>query len=77
MHAVIVHAFSSLVCCFLAYAALKFIYNEYQMGSVVFLGIPSWVCQIILPSTFIIMAFRYLLYFLRSLLKIGGGEKEG
>jgi TRAP-type C4-dicarboxylate transport system permease small subunit len=64
--AIIIHAFSFLVCCFLTFAALKFIHNESQIKSVIFLGIPSWVLESILPVTFTIMALRYLFHFLKS-----------
>ena len=65
--AIVIHAFSFLICCFLTYAALKFIHNEFQMKSVIFLGIPSWVSEIILPVTFGIMAFRYFFQFLKKI----------
>jgi len=73
--AIIIHAVSFLICCFLTYAALKFIDNEFQMKSVLFLGIPSWVSEVILPVTFFIMAFRYFFHFLKSVLKVH--QKEG
>ncbi|MCX5810824.1 MAG: TRAP transporter small permease [Proteobacteria bacterium] len=73
---IIIHAFSFLICCFLTYAALKFIHNEFQMKSVVFLGIPSWVSEIILPVTFGIMALRYLFQFLKNILMVHQQERE-
>jgi C4-dicarboxylate transporter DctQ subunit len=67
---VINHLFSFLVCCLLCFAALKFVKNEAQMGSITFSRIPAWIPQIILPITFGVMAFRYGLRFLRNLLLI-------
>ncbi len=64
---VITQFFSCLVCGLLTYAAVKFVRNEAQMGSVTFLGIPGWVPQIILPLTFALMAFRFCLRSLRTL----------
>jgi len=78
---VITHAFSCLICCSMTLAAIKFIKNEIQMKNVLFLGIPSWISEMILPIAFGLMAFRFGLYFLRSLsftLKIGmAREQEG
>ncbi len=74
--AITIDAFSFLICCFLTYAALKFIHNEFQMKGIAFLGIPSWVSEIILPLTFSLMAFRYFFYFLKGLLMVHQRERE-
>lgn len=74
--AIIIHAFSFLICCFLTFAALKFIHNEFQMKSVIFLGIPSWVLEIILPVTFAVMAFRYFFHFLKNIFIIPEQESK-
>jgi TRAP-type C4-dicarboxylate transport system permease small subunit len=71
---VINHLFSFFICCLLCFAALKFIKNEAQMGSVIFSRIPAWVPQIILPITFGLMSFRFGLRSLKSffmIVKIG------
>jgi len=57
--ALITHVFALLVCGGLAYAAVKFIKNELQMGDKTFFDIPVWVPEMILPLTFILMAFRF------------------
>lgn len=74
--AIIIHAFSFSICCFLAFAAMKFIQNELQMKSIIFLGIPSWILEIILPVTFVIMAFRYLFHFLKMIFMVPKRESE-
>ncbi|MBW2037981.1 MAG: TRAP transporter small permease [Deltaproteobacteria bacterium] len=71
---VINQLFSFFICGLLTFAALKFIKNEAQMGSVTFLGIPAWIPQIILPITFGLMAFRFGLHSFKNLsaiVKIG------
>jgi len=65
------HLFSFLVCCFLTYAALKFINNEVQMGNRTLLNVPAWVPETILPMTFGLMTFRFGLRALKSLSEIG------
>ncbi|MGD0917658.1 MAG: TRAP transporter small permease [Thermodesulfobacteriota bacterium] len=72
---VITHLFSFFICGLLTVGAIKFIKNESQMGSLAFLGIPSWIPEIILPVTFGIMTFRYGLRCLESLPKIGRVDK--
>ncbi|MEI6155122.1 MAG: TRAP transporter small permease [Deltaproteobacteria bacterium] len=74
--AIIINAFSFLICCFLTFAALKFIHNEFLMKSVIFLGIPSWISEIILPVTFGIMAFRYFFQFLKSVFTVYLQERK-
>ncbi len=63
----ITHLFSFLVCSLLTYAALKFIRNEFQMADRTLFNIPAWIPEIILPITFILMAFRFGLRALKSL----------
>ncbi len=58
---VIIHLFSCAVCCLLAYAAAKFVHNEFQMEQVAFLGLPAWQLQLIIPVTCGLMALRYSL----------------
>jgi len=60
------HLFSFFVCGLLTYAALKFIKNEAQMGTVTFFGIPSWIPEMILPVTFGLMTFRFILRFIKG-----------
>lgn len=66
----IVNAVSFATCLFLAIAAVKFIDYEIQLKNVIFLGIPAWISEIILPVTFGIMAFRYLLHFINGIISI-------
>lgn len=67
---IITNGFSLSVCAFLTFAALKFVRNEIQMKSVLFLNVPSWASEIILPLTFGVMTFRFCLRFLKGILMI-------
>jgi len=71
----ITHLFSFVICGLLTFGALKFIKNEFQRGSMAFLGIPSWIPEIILPVTFGLMTFRFALRSLKTLLKIMRADK--
>ena len=52
---------SLIVCGLLAYAAVKFIQFEAQMGGTTFFGLPVWLPQLIIPITFGLMTFRFAL----------------
>lgn len=67
---IITNGFSLLICALLTFAALKFVSNEIQMKSILFLGVPSWASEIILPVTLGVMTFRFCLRFLKSILMI-------
>ncbi len=69
--ALLTHLFSFLIACLLAYAALKFVKNEAQMGSRTFLNIPIWVPEMILPMTFVLMTFRFGLRSFQTLFAMG------
>ena len=52
---------SLIVCGLLAYAAVRFIQFEAQMGGTTFFGLPVWLPQLIIPITFGLMTFRFAL----------------
>ncbi len=70
--ALITHLFSFCICCLLAYAAIKFVKNEFQMEKSTFLSIPVWVPELVLPFTFILMTLRFGLRSFRNLSEMGG-----
>jgi TRAP-type C4-dicarboxylate transport system permease small subunit len=55
----IIHVASFIICGLLTYAAVKFVRNDTLIGGVTFLGISSWVPELILPLTFGLMTLRY------------------
>jgi len=61
----ITNIFSFFISLLLLYASLKFLRNEIQMGGYIFLKIPVWILQSIIPISFFIMSFRFLLKSLR------------
>ncbi len=54
-----INLFSTIICIFLTYAAIKFIKDEYQAATNLFLQIPIWILEVILPIAFGIMAIRF------------------
>jgi C4-dicarboxylate transporter DctQ subunit len=78
--AFLIQLFSFSICCLLTFAALKFIKNEAQMGNTVFLGIPAWIPEMILPIIFGLMAVRFGLRSFKdfsTILKMGKRENQG
>jgi C4-dicarboxylate transporter DctQ subunit len=65
---VIIQLSSFIICGLLTFAAVKFVRNEALTGSVTFLGIRSWVPELILPITFGLMTLRFGFRFLKIFL---------
>ena len=56
------YAVSALVCGVLAYAGVKFLQDEAQLGNRTFLDLPVWVPELIIPAAFALMTARFLLW---------------
>lgn len=54
--------FASVICALLSYHAVRFVLFEKEDGAMLFLNIPAWVCELVLPIGFGIMALRFLLH---------------
>lgn len=52
---------ASIISGFLAWAAWSFVQFERESESILFLDLPVWIFLLILPYSFMIIAFRYLL----------------
>ncbi len=62
--------FTSLVCAVMAYYSLMFVIMEKNDGVIAFANIPAWICESILPISFVIISFRYLLFSFTCLFKL-------
>jgi TRAP-type C4-dicarboxylate transport system permease small subunit len=53
-----------------AYYSFKFVAGEYSYGEQAFAGVPVWICEVIIPLGFSIIALRYFIlgihFFLQS-----------
>jgi len=58
---ILINTVSGIVCCFLIRASWVFMIDEKLSGSELFSGIPTWYFLIVLPTTFIIISFRFYL----------------
>ncbi|MBL4711080.1 MAG: TRAP transporter small permease [Gammaproteobacteria bacterium] len=54
-----VYLFTLLVCLLIAWHASRFVYSEYEYGTIAFSGVPAWLTAIIIPLSFFLIAIRY------------------
>ena len=71
------------VCCFcivvglfLYDAAAKFVLSEKMAGTTLFKGIPTWYFILIMPAGFLVISFRYLVFLLKILVRLGGKDPD-
>ncbi len=60
----IVYLFTLSICLLIAFHATRFVYSEYEYGTVAFAGIPAWLTALIIPVSFSLIATRYALLFI-------------
>jgi TRAP-type C4-dicarboxylate transport system permease small subunit len=59
---VITDLFTALVAGALAWHAARLVLDDMAFGTEAFSGIPAWVCEIILPVAFSVIALEYLVH---------------
>lgn len=59
--AVVLAVFTAAVCAVVGWNAYRFVSDEYHYAGTAFAQVPAWVCEIIIPIAFALMAVRYLL----------------
>ena len=72
----IVDAFASAMCGFLAWQAWRYIGLLREFEDVVLTDIPAWLVFGIVPVAFALMAWRFFLNVARSVIRIVSGEDE-
>jgi TRAP-type C4-dicarboxylate transport system permease small subunit len=50
-----------VICSLMVKASIEYIHVEMQFGSSLFLSVPSWILQLILPAGFSVMVFRFFI----------------
>jgi TRAP-type C4-dicarboxylate transport system permease small subunit len=60
----LVYIFTICVCSLIAWHAARFVYSEFEYGTIAFGSIPSWLTAVIIPISFLLIAVRYLLLIL-------------
>lgn len=55
------HLVSAMICVLASWVSADFVIQEYHYDAVAFGNLPSWLCAIIIPVAFVIMALRFLI----------------
>lgn len=71
---VLTDLFTSVVCAVLAWHGTRLVAFDREGGLIAFAGVPVWVCELVLPVAFAVIAVRSLLMAWRHLLAATGGE---
>lgn len=56
----VVDLFTAAICAAVAYYSLLFVHSEWVYGGMAFAQVPTWLCELIIPIAFVVMAWRYL-----------------
>ena len=55
-----VDLFTAAICAAVAYYSLLFVYSERVYGDTAFAQVPTWLCEVVIPIAFAVMAMRHL-----------------
>lgn len=73
----LVYFFTLSVCLLISWHAARFVYSEFEYGTMAFSGMPAWVAGIIIPVSFTLIAFRYVLLFFAPDVHDAGSDTAG
>jgi len=54
-----VYLFTLSVCLIIGWHAARFVFSEYEYGTMAFASVPAWVTALIIPFSFTLIAVRY------------------
>ena len=54
-----VYLFTLFICLLISWHAARFVYSEYEYGTLAFAAVPAWLTAIIIPLSFLLIAVRY------------------
>ena len=57
----LVYLFTLVICLVIAWHGIRFVYSEYEYGTMAFASVPAWLAALIIPVSFLLIAVRYLL----------------
>ena len=62
------------ICAVASFYSFKFVAAEAEFGGSAFAGVPAWLCQLIIPLGFAMIALRYLLLGIHNVLHPGSSS---
>ncbi|MDP2505289.1 MULTISPECIES: TRAP transporter small permease [unclassified Oceanobacter] len=72
--AIITSAFAAFICAVIAWYGYAYIELAIEFGDIAFANIPAWPLQLIIPFSFAVMALRFAIQSIESLLNILGNH---
>lgn len=63
---IIVEAFAASMCAVLAWYSWQYVQLSLEFEDTVLIDIPAWIAYLVLPLSFALMAYRFLLSFIRQ-----------
>lgn len=74
--AAIVDLFTAAVCFALAWYGGVMVQYAFEDDDIVLTGLPAWIFQAVIPVAFLLMGYRYMLWFLRRAAQNRTGEQQ-
>lgn len=62
--------FTSGICGIAAFYSFRFVKMEMEYGGIAFASIPVWICETIIPFSFVIMCLRYMILFFNRMISL-------
>lgn len=59
-----IYLFTLSICLLIGWHAARFVYSEYEYATIAFAEVPAWITALIIPLSFALIAFRYILLFI-------------
>lgn len=70
---VLIHAFTAGMCGVVAWQSFLFVRTSHEFGDLLLDGVPAWMLQAALPVGFGLICYRYALFTMRDLARLGRG----
>lgn len=64
--------FTAVVCGLVCWFSVRFVRTSLEFGDTLMGDVPAWVLQLVLPVGFGLISYRYLLFFIRGVLRLAG-----
>ena len=63
----VVDFFTASVCATLAWHSTRFVLLEKEYGATIMTGQPAWIFEAVIPVVFVLIAYRYAIFFLQRI----------
>ena len=74
---IIVEAFAASMCAVLAWYSWQYVQLSLEFEDTVLVGVPAWIAYLVLPLSFALMAYRFLLTFIREVMVLFSSTDSG